>query len=240
MNKNIEQIQNLNKYEDDFLQKLGLPGELYSVTGQTQIPDEIWNRVSEFQKRGGAAGIDQLFKGVEQNRVNCNDLLTKCETAILTEEAEDNQIRSQYGPKWQRLPSASLNMDIKNRINSYKANLETAIKTDSAVEQSMAAMQPKLTMLKCSRDELNQQMPKGAASEISSSPVVTGIQTCMQQITDMRNAREDIMRRMTGHMSEGEINAELFAIFKGEKTKEEVFGKILGEGLQQYNDEVAG
>jgi len=88
--------------------------------------------------------------------VNCNDLLAKCESGILTEETEDNSIRSQYGPRWQRLPSASLNMDIKNRINSYKDNLEKAIQTDSAVEQSMAGMTPKLTLLKCSRDELTQ------------------------------------------------------------------------------------
>ncbi len=83
-------------------------------------------------------------------------MLSACESKILTEEAEDNSIRSQYGPKWQRLPSASLNMDIKNRINSYRDNLTKALTTDTAVEQSMATIQPKLALLKCSRDELTQ------------------------------------------------------------------------------------
>ena len=101
--------------------------------------------------------------------------MAKCESEVLTEEGEDNSIRSQYGPKWQRLPSASLNMDIKNRINSYKDNLEKALTTDSQIEANLATIQPKLALLKCSRDELTQQMPKSAASDLSSSPVVQGV-----------------------------------------------------------------
>jgi len=45
------------------------------------------------------------------------------------------------------------------------------------------------------------------------------------------------MRRMTTQVSEGETNSDLFAVYKGEKTKEDVFGSIIG-GLTAFNSEV--
>jgi len=53
MNKNIEQISKLSKYEDQFLQGHGLPQALFAVGGQQQLPDEIWHRVEDYQKKGG-------------------------------------------------------------------------------------------------------------------------------------------------------------------------------------------
>lgn len=58
----------------------------------------------------------------------------------MTEENEDNQLRSTYGPAWQRLPSASLNMEIKNRINAYKGNMKSALQTDSVVDTNLKTL----------------------------------------------------------------------------------------------------
>ena len=53
----------------------------------------------------------------------------------------------------------------------------------------------------------------------------------------MRNAREEICKRMTNSLAAGDTNAELFAIYRGEKTKEAVFGELLGR-LSAFDDEV--
>ncbi len=60
----------------------------------------------------------------------------------MVEENDDNQIRSSYGPRWQRLPSASLNMDIKNRIKSYQGNLKAALTTDVTIENNLKTLEP--------------------------------------------------------------------------------------------------
>ena len=86
INRNIEQIQKLNAFEDQLLGSHNLPQILYSVQNTGGIPDDIWGRVEDFQKKGSFNYLENLHKGVELNRTNCSSLLTKCESSILTEE----------------------------------------------------------------------------------------------------------------------------------------------------------
>jgi hypothetical protein len=84
----------------------------------------------------------------------------------MTEENEDNHLRGAYGPAWQRLPSASLNMDIKNRVNAYKGNMTAALQTDAVVDTNLKTLQAKLKLLSLSKNELTSQMPKSEASAL--------------------------------------------------------------------------
>jgi hypothetical protein len=88
-------------------------------------------------------------------------------------------------------------MDIKNRLTSYKGNLQKAAETDVQIDSNLSSIQPKLTLLKLSKDELTQQMPKTQATDLSSHPVVAALSENMNSITNMRRVREDIVNRST-------------------------------------------
>ncbi len=45
-------------------------------------------------------------------------------------------------------------MDIKNRIKSYQGNLKSALTTDQTIEMNLKTLEPKLALLKLSKDEL--------------------------------------------------------------------------------------
>lgn len=47
-------------------------------------------------------------------------------------------------------------MDIKNRIKAYTGNLKAAMATDATIETNLKTLEPKLALLKLSKDELTQ------------------------------------------------------------------------------------
>ena len=51
-------------------------------------------------------------------------------------------------------------MDIKNRIKSYQGNLKAALTTDQTIENNLKTLEPRLALLKLTKEELTQQMPK--------------------------------------------------------------------------------
>jgi len=157
INQNMEVLMKLSADEDAFLTAYGLPQAIYSVSGEEKIPDDLWNRVSEFQQRGNFQYLESLLAGVKQNRQTCFDIVGKCEQAVVEEENDDSSMRATYGAQWQRLPSSSLNSEIRTRISSYKQNLDKAFETDATVEGNLGAIKPKMAYLQLSRNELTQK-----------------------------------------------------------------------------------
>lgn len=170
INQNLEYLQKLSSDEDSYLTQYGLPQAIYSLSSKEELPEDLWKRVSEFQQRGNFQYLESLLVGVQQSRKNCYDIVGKCEKLVVDEENDDSSMRAAYGSRWQRLPSSSLNGEIKSRIESYKANLDKAYETDSTIENNLDVIKPKMTLLKLSKNELTQQMPKSVESDAESDP----------------------------------------------------------------------
>jgi len=237
INQNLEILQKLSADEDGFLASQGLPQAVYSLSGKEEIPDDLWNRVSEFQQRGNYQYLENLLIGVKQNRQTCFDIVAKCETAVVEEENEDSSMRAAYGARWQRLPSSSLNSEIKTRIESYKGNLDKAFETDSTVESNIAAIKPKMANLQLSRNELTQKMPKSKASEAASSPAVANIQQAIEQLNELKRQRQNSMTQMTAGLESANLRKDLMAVHSGSLSKEAAFETHL-QGLNGYTEAI--
>lgn len=170
INQSLETLNKLSADENQILTSYGLPQAIYSCSSVEEFPDDLWKRVSEFQQKGNIQFLESLMVGVAQSRKNCLNIINKCEQLVLQEEGDDNTMRATYGSRWQRLPSSSLNGEIKSRVDAYKGNLEKAFETDSTVEENIEVIKPNMTFLKLSRNELTQQMPKSSESKAQSDP----------------------------------------------------------------------
>lgn len=82
-------IQTCNDQLQAFLQQLGLPMSLQSLTVKKELPNEIWLKIEEFQKKGGDSNFQQSIQAnsnvVELN----NDMIADMQNTI-TKEAEDD------------------------------------------------------------------------------------------------------------------------------------------------------
>ena len=47
-------IQKCDEEFAKFLKQFGLPEALHSITASSEIPDDVWEKVAEFQKKGAS------------------------------------------------------------------------------------------------------------------------------------------------------------------------------------------
>ena len=73
-----------------FLKQFGLPHVLHSITSSSDIPDDIWLKIEEFQKKGAAQNFSQAIAGTENLKTMNTDVLNVCKQTLEAEENEDN------------------------------------------------------------------------------------------------------------------------------------------------------
>ena len=61
-----------------FLKQFGLPGALHTLTAGTDIPDDVWSKIEEFQKKGAAQNFSQAIAGAEQTKIVNTDMINAC------------------------------------------------------------------------------------------------------------------------------------------------------------------
>lgn len=61
----FSKISQLDDQMTGFLKQYGLPNVLHSLTANSDIPDAIWTKIEEFQKKGSAANFKQAIEGGE-------------------------------------------------------------------------------------------------------------------------------------------------------------------------------
>lgn len=143
----------------EFLKNFGLPQSLHSLTANSDIPDAIWTKIEEFQKKGASQNFKGAIEGGEQIRTVNLEMLAACQKIIDDEEAEDNGLRQQHGAKFNRPHSSSVNGQYKQQMFDYKGKIEMASATDVQIKQKFEANQAGFQLLGKSRQELGASIP---------------------------------------------------------------------------------
>ena len=128
-----EEFTKISQFDEQmtaFLKQYGLPECLHTITAGSDVPDAVWSKIEEFQKKGAAQNFAQAIQGAQSMKDINNDIIADCEKQLNEEEAEDTQLRAQYGAAFNRPPSASVNAQYKQSIFEYKQKIEMASTTD--------------------------------------------------------------------------------------------------------------
>lgn len=116
-------IQTCNEQLTTFLRQLGLPMSIQTLTTSREIPNELWAKIEDFQKKGADQNFAMSIQGNQTIIQINNDMIADMESTLNSEEQEDNQLRQQYGPKFNRMPSPSVNQPYRQSISDYKQKL---------------------------------------------------------------------------------------------------------------------
>merc|ERR1712127_528719 len=108
-----------------------------------------------------------------------------------TEEQEDNQLRQQHGPKFNRMPSASANQPYRQGVADYKAKLQQAQVTDQQILGKYEANKQGFALISKSRGDLSAMIPaSGGGQDISQNPVVVTIKKALDDLNEI-SAKKD-------------------------------------------------
>ena len=89
------------------------------------------------------------------------------------EEGSDTAMRTQYGQKWNRMPSSSLNSQFKQSLTDYQSKLQMAANTDQQITQKFQSNQESLRLLSKPKSELGSMIPQSADTQaLEQNPTV--------------------------------------------------------------------
>lgn len=142
-----------------FLKQFGLPQVLHSITSSTDVPDDIWLKIEEFQKKGAAQNFASAIAGTESLKQMNTEVLNVCKQTLDGEENEDTQLRNQYGARFNRPPSSTVNQQYKQSLFDYQQKIDMAVATDTQIKSMFERNTEGFTLLSKTRQDLAGMIP---------------------------------------------------------------------------------
>lgn len=209
---------------------------LQSLTTAREIPDDLWVKIEEFQKKGADQNFAAAIAGnttlIELN----HQILKDMEATLNAEEQEDAQLRQQYGPKFNRMPSQSVNQQYRQSINDYKNKLAQAQVTDQQILNKYNTNKQGFSLISKSRGDLVAMIPASQSNiNVSSNPVVITIQKCLNDLNEISAKKDAIMAE--GVAMHENLNAveDLMKIQQGLAQKDVIFESIKSRFTTHFN-----
>lgn len=208
---------------------------LHSLTSNSDVPDAVWVKIEEFQKKGSSQNFGQAIEGANSLKQVNQDVINACKQALDAEEAEDTQLRNQHGIKFNRPPSTSVNAQYKQSLFDYSSKIEMASATDVQIESKFSTNTQGFALLSKTRQELGAMIPQSpVASQIGNDPAVAAIKEQLNQLEVIRQGKEKVMK--DGMAMHDNMNAveELMKVNAGTLQKGECFESFRAKYLAHF------
>ncbi|CAI9096083.1 OLC1v1032154C1 [Oldenlandia corymbosa var. corymbosa] len=132
-----EKLQQASELARVRLKEMDLPESILALEGSSSLPTALKEDVEAVQVCGGPAGLEgELLQLKDLRRVD-HELLVQTEELLQKEATEDAQFRNQFGTRWTRPQSSTLNKNYQDRLNRFAANLKQAAESDTRIERSV-------------------------------------------------------------------------------------------------------
>lgn len=145
--------------ERAFLGQYQLPNSYFELTSVSDIPEQYWQKIEEFQKKGAISNFTSALSSMSDLGKNCNMMIDESSGVLDKEEQEDGALRAANGPKWTLLASTALNQPYRQNLKSYRDKLQMAANQDTVTLQRFNDQKSELDILTKSKQELLTMMP---------------------------------------------------------------------------------
>jgi hypothetical protein len=127
-------ITQFDEQMNAFLKQYGLPECLHQITASSDVPDSVWTKIEEFQKKGASQNFSQAIAASDSLKQINTEIIGACEKVLNEEEQEDTALRNQHGPKFNRPPSGSVNQQYRQSLFEFKQKMDMASNTDTQIK----------------------------------------------------------------------------------------------------------
>ena len=203
------------------------------------LPRRLRDKIQLIHEQDGCRGLLQRFNMAVEVKAAVGAAMAGARKGIQEEEDTDNKLRAQFGTRWTRATSASLNGILKQEAADIEKNLVLAAQADEKVEAKISENRELLDMLGYSIEQLDAQVAGvadkaydvlGAGSAMDQmKTVVAGLKELVLKIEMVLAQREQISAAMLKRRdAEDPIRALSHQVLQG-KTQEEATAALLGE-----------
>ena len=184
---------------NDFISQLNLPpkftcDDLNDIPkeGNIEIPNELWNKISQCQQMGGTMGLSSTM----QNIINHNDQmvgkLNSCLSSLANEEKDDMGNRNRFGNKWIRPPSSNFNKDMILQCQKLLSTLNQTKQFDQKENNDIIEKAKYFELISLPRETLTQKIP-GRVVDVKKPVFSNDEQDLRDKIVDLKSDRQRCM-----------------------------------------------
>ena len=138
-----------------FLSKHNLPSALHAVSGEQNIPEDLWEKIRQCKEKGGIAGLMKTLESVNTLADNNKSTIDTLIQQMKQEEDDDQSMRTKYGTLWTRSPSNVEGKAIYDQLNYYKEKHAQGITADNKVKEMIESNKSLLELLELEKDAFN-------------------------------------------------------------------------------------
>eukprot|EP00742_Colponemidia_sp_Colp-10_P002769 GILJ01002959.1.p1 GENE.GILJ01002959.1~~GILJ01002959.1.p1 ORF type:complete len:715 (-),score=121.34 GILJ01002959.1:1127-3271(-) len=212
------------------LQDNNLPYALEALEHIEGIPQALWNRCLEVGTRGGSQALENMVAGLTKLQDDNSELLKNVEKELLEEEREDMEMAARFGPQWNRLPSSSLNTQLKQDINRYRDKLQQATNADNIVRDKFHEQKEKLMMLSKTKPELDAMIPaKDPTQTNAAEEEANTLRQLLGQLNQLLDERAKALEDLVKTAEADNVVTQLLQARQAGQNKETVFAEELGK-----------
>ena len=161
VNAEVGRLREATQTLNGVLASLNLPAALEDTSG-TALPASIRDKAAHVRDDGGLAAIQSQLEDLPELLTRNKDILEETQRMLDEEKNSDDQLRSQFGAKWTRTPSAKLTESFQQNAAKYRQILANAVQADSVVRAKFDANRSGIELLSKSESELAAATPPGA------------------------------------------------------------------------------
>lgn len=109
IDQHYKQNEKADTEQRAFLGQYQLPNSYFELTSVSDIPDQYWGKIEEFQKKGAISNFANAITCLAEMGSNCQSMIEESVIILDQEEQEDGNLRGAHGAKWTLLASSALN-----------------------------------------------------------------------------------------------------------------------------------
>lgn len=238
VNNEIRTLRDSTQTLNATLASLNLPAAIEDLKG-VEVPQSLKEKATDVKSKGGVAELDRLLAELPDLLKRNQEILDEIDRSLNAEEESDKNLKTQFGEKWTRTPSARLNQSWRDQITKYRGIITTAIQADNRVKAKYQANIAKIKILATGSDkELANAIPSHEAScgNVNESSVnklrelMKGVELLKKQRDALENELKNIeieeikakfMKSLDLHseVAETSISSETMATFYGDIQK---------------------
>lgn len=116
----------------------------------------------------------------------------QCDRLLQEELSSDEQLKQQFGQRWNRMPSSQLSEPLRGESAKYRAIVSNAEKADAIVREKYQKHERAMYLLSSSDQEMAKSIPSANPIQgLLSSPVVKKLRELLDTVEAIKITREN-------------------------------------------------
>eukprot|EP01083_Nonionella_stella_P164059 541840_1 len=199
LRSSLEDIQKSARTESEtaraHLASLNLPAALDALEPDVGIPGDVWERVQDVQRKGGAPAVEETIQRVKTAAKECADLHGQV-IQVLDEEAQiDKHNRIRHGTRWNLVPSEQITSKYRRDADLVLNYLKDARDSNDKVEREWRELAVSITDFAATREELAARIPKPPA-QVGDGAAAERLRVNLDELSQLLDEREKLVQSL--------------------------------------------